>query len=132
MIPVRVLVVEDSRPLLRSICEELEAADGFEVITAGSPAAGMLTLARLQPDLLILDPFAGGGTPEEWNRTVARYRNARPLSVLVLADRLSDRDRGILETLADLGIQARYAISRITEAVLTAWAESAEPLSEAA
>jgi DNA-binding NarL/FixJ family response regulator len=118
--------------LLRGIREELELSEGFEVLTAGSPAAGMLTLARMRPDLLILDPFSGGGTPEEWNRTVARYRSARPLSVLVLADRLSDRDRGILETLADLGIQARHAVDRIVSTVLTGWAESIDSLGEAA
>lgn len=132
MIPVRVLLVEESWPLLQRLRTQLEGAEGFEVFSAVSPAAGMLGLARHQPDLLVLDPFTGGGTTEEWKRAILRYRASRPLSVLVLTDRLSPHDQTQLEALADLGVRERAAGGRLLEAILMAWAHQGEPLPEVA
>jgi DNA-binding NarL/FixJ family response regulator len=134
MIPVRVLLVDESLPLLREVKEELESSGGFEVFTAVSPAAGMLALARLQPDLLIANPYAGRGTAEEWRRAVDRFRSGRPLSVLVLADRLPEPDASVLRDIADLGVVAHRQGSQVIETVLTGWAcqEQEEPMRHAA
>ena len=132
MIPVRVLLVEESWPLLQELRRALEASDGFEIFTAVSPAAGMLGLARYQPDLLVLDPFSGGGTAEEWKRAIQRYRTARSLSVLILADSLSPHDHAQLDALADLGVRERAVGGHLLETILTAWAEQGDPLREVA
>lgn len=123
MIPVRVLLVDESLPLLREVKEELESSGGFEVFTAVSPAAGLLGLARLQPDLLIANPYAGRGTVEEWRRAVERYRAGRSLSVLVLADRMCERDASILREIADLGVIPDRRGRRVVETILHGWAE---------
>lgn len=122
MIPVRVLLVDESLPLLRGLKEELESSGGFEVFTAVSPAAGLLRLARLQPDLLIANPYAGRGTAEEWRRAVERYRSGRSLSVLMLADRVHEPDRSVLRDIADLGVVPHHHPSRVLDTILTGWA----------
>jgi DNA-binding response OmpR family regulator len=130
MIPVRVLVVADSRSRLRGLMREIETSEGFEAVAAASPAAGMLALARTQPDLMIVDPFAGGGTAEEWRRAIAHYRAARPLGVAVLAARPSERDRVLLEPLADLGFLGDDGLAEVLESVLATYG-AADPLREA-
>jgi DNA-binding NarL/FixJ family response regulator len=134
MIPIRVLLVDESLPLLREVKEELESSGGFEVFTAVSPAAGLLGLARLQPDLLIANPYAGRGTAEDWRRAVERYRAGRSLSVLVLANRVREPDTSVLREVADLGIVPRRPGSRVVETILTGWAcrEQEESLRPAA
>jgi DNA-binding NarL/FixJ family response regulator len=134
MIPVRVLLVDESLPLLRGIKEELESSGGFEVFTAVSSAAGLLGLARLQPDLLIVNPYTGRGSAEDWRRAAERYRAGRPLSVLVLANRVGARDALVLRELADLGIVPHRPGTRVVETILTGWAcqEQEEPLRPAA
>ena len=57
---------------LHDLKEELESSGGYEVISTSSPASGMLCLARYQPDVLLINPYAGRGTMEEWRRAV-RY-----------------------------------------------------------
>jgi DNA-binding response OmpR family regulator len=122
MIPVRVLLVDESLPLLRAVKEELESSGGFEVHTAVSPAAGLLGLARLRPDLLIVNPYAGRGTAEDWRRAVERYRAGRALSVLLLADGVREPDASVLRGIADLGIVAHHRGTGVVETVLTGWA----------
>jgi DNA-binding response OmpR family regulator len=134
MIPVRVLLVDESLPLLRAVKEELESSGGFEVFTAVSTAAGLLGLARLQPDLLIANPYAGRGTAEDWRRSVERYRAGRSLSVLVLANRVHEPDATVLRDVADLGIVPDRPGVRVIEAILAGWAcqEQEESLRPAA
>jgi DNA-binding NarL/FixJ family response regulator len=122
MIPVRVLLVDESLPRLRELTEALEYSGGFEVFTAVSPAGGQLRLARLQPDLLIANPYAGRGTAQEWRRAVERYRSSRSLSVLMLADRVHEPDRSVLREMADLGVVPHHQASRVLDTILTGWA----------
>jgi hypothetical protein len=134
MIPIRVLLVDESLPLLRAIKDELESSGGFEVFTAVSPVAGLLGLARLRPDLLIANPYAGRGTAEDWRRAVERYRAGRSLSVLLLADRVREPDASVLRGIADLGIVPHRQGTRVIETILTGWAyqEQEESLHPAA
>ena len=87
MIPVRVLMVDEALPVLRELQRELGNSECFEVYTATSSGAGMFSLARLQPDVLVLNPCAGRGSPEEWRRALERYRMTRSLGVLLLQRR---------------------------------------------
>jgi DNA-binding NarL/FixJ family response regulator len=132
MIPIRILLVDDAQSDLRSLSEELEEAGGFEVITAASPVSGMLSLARHQPDVLLVNPVAGQGSVEEWRRAVEHYRSARPLGLLVLAGRISARDRETLEELADVGIMEYPLQPELIREVLAHWAGTEEFLSWAA
>lgn len=54
--PIRVLVADDSPTALRSICEYLEFAGGFEIVGTASDGmnAVQLTTAK-KPDLVLLD-----------------------------------------------------------------------------
>lgn len=131
MIPVRVLLVEESLPVVRAVKELFEECGGFEVHTVLSPAAGMLSLARMQPDLLILNPYAGRGTPEEWRRALDRYRLGRAISTLVLADRMSEHDREVLDEVADLGIRPRRPGPWMLETILSGWADEETSMSRA-
>jgi hypothetical protein len=121
MIPIRVLLVEDALPLLRHLKGDLEAEGGFEVFHATSQAAGMLSLARLQPDVLVLNPYAGRGSVEEWRRAIDRYRNGRCLGLLALAGKMPHHDLEVLSGLADLGLLKRPASTRRILSTLLDW-----------
>lgn len=51
---MKILVVDDERPIRRLCKEELEE-DGYEVSTAGTGAEAMETFRRESPDLVVLD-----------------------------------------------------------------------------
>jgi DNA-binding NarL/FixJ family response regulator len=53
---IRVLIADDSPTALRSICEYLEFAGGFEIVGTASDGLNAVQLASLrQPDLVLLD-----------------------------------------------------------------------------
>src|SRR5271154_6238030 len=53
---IRVLVADDSPTALRSVCDYLEFAGGFEVVCTASDGMNAVQLASVhQPDLAILD-----------------------------------------------------------------------------
>ena len=132
MLPLRILLVEDAPPVLQDLRAALDNSSGFEVCCATSCPAGMLTLARRQPDLLVLNPYAGRGTVEAWRRAVRRFRASRQLSVIALARRVSSRDRAGLRELADLGIYSPRTEAWRIQAVLEGWANSEKLLAGAA
>jgi len=54
--PIRVLVADDSPTALRSVCEYLEFAGGFEIVGTASDGQNAVHLASLRkPDLVLLD-----------------------------------------------------------------------------
>jgi DNA-binding NarL/FixJ family response regulator len=54
--PIRVLVADDSPTALRSICDYLEFAGGFEVVGTASDGLNAVQLTSLKkPDLVLLD-----------------------------------------------------------------------------
>ncbi len=54
--PIRVLVADDSPTALRSVCDYLEFAGGFEIVGTASDGLNAVQLASLkQPDLVLLD-----------------------------------------------------------------------------
>lgn len=130
MFPIRVLLVEDALPFLRILTTALKT-HGFEVFFASSTAAGMLSLARMQPDVLVLHPQAGRGSVVEWRRAISRYREAHPLGLLLLARRIPAAEQDTLSDLADVGTLARPAApARILTALLE-WAGDEQTMSRA-
>lgn len=106
MVPVRVLLVEDvseSQTRLRNALE----ANGYEVSCASSAPAGLLSLARFAPDVLVLDPLAGRGRADEWIPALERFRARRPLAVVGLARTHTAIERRALRRLADLAVVTR-------------------------
>jgi DNA-binding NarL/FixJ family response regulator len=54
--PIRVLIADDSPTALRSVCDYLEFAGGFEVVCTASDGMNAVQMAsRHQPDLALLD-----------------------------------------------------------------------------
>lgn len=86
----RILIVAREEPRFYQTRERLAAA-GLEAHYAANAAAGLLLLGRLQPDVLVLDPHATRGHPEDWKRAIERYRLGRSLSVVLTTDDASAR-----------------------------------------
>jgi two-component system nitrate/nitrite response regulator NarL len=54
--PIRVLIADDSPTALRSVCDYLEFAGGFEIVGTASDGLNAVQLASLRkPDLVLLD-----------------------------------------------------------------------------
>jgi hypothetical protein len=132
MIPIRVLFVGDQLPRSRDLLGDLEASGGYEVHVALPPGAGLLALARLQPDILILNPSAGRGTPEEWRRTIERFRSRHPLGLLVLPGRSHERARQVLGDLADLGVHSSRTSPEKIRSLLDSWSGTDDRIPQAA
>lgn len=131
MIPIRVILVEDTLPLQRRMRAELEASGSFEVYAVSSSAAGMLCLARMQPDLAVVYPYAGRGAPEEWRRAIGRYRQGRALGLLVLLDHASPGETEIIGEMADLGMIGRPPAAGEIRSLLMNWIGQEEILDRA-
>ena len=55
-VPIRVLIADDSPTALRSICDYLEFAGGFEIVGTASDGMNAVQLTSLKkPDLVLLD-----------------------------------------------------------------------------
>jgi hypothetical protein len=102
MPPIRILVVGRA-PTLAAFARTLETG-ATEVFTAVAASGAWLNLGRLHPDLLVLDPGAGDGRPEEWKRAIESYRRSRPLGVLLVGSQALAAIPRSLRELADLGI----------------------------
>jgi two-component system chemotaxis response regulator CheB len=54
--PIRVLIADDSPTALRSVCDYLEFAGGFEIVGTASDGMNAVQLTSLKrPDLVLLD-----------------------------------------------------------------------------
>lgn len=124
MVPIRILLVEDPQPALPDLRSALERSGDFEVACSTSFGAGMLSLARRRPDLLVLDPYAGRGSVDGWRRAVRRYRSSHALGLLALSRRFAVRDRELLREMADLGVFSPPVTERDVRTLLEDWANS--------
>ena len=120
MRPIRVLLVDEPHPASLTVQRELETV-GFDVHVASTPVAGMLSLARVKPDLLMVNPHAGHGTSAEWQRAIQRYRVSHSLAVLVIAVQLPPKERKTLAEVADLGVVDRPSCPGCVLQILAAW-----------
>jgi CheY-like chemotaxis protein len=128
MLPVRVLVVGNSRVLLRRLRVALES-EGYLVTLARGNGAPALLLARSVPDLVIMQPHTARTAIEAWRRAVDSFRSHRSLSVLALMTRPSgEEERKAIEEVADLGIVQRPLRKRAIMGRLEEWYASEAPL----
>ncbi len=131
MIPIRILLVDEGPESLEGLKDELESSGSFEVTWATTCGAGMLSLARSRPDVLVLNPYAGRGSVEEWRRAVERYRSARPLGLVAVAGRIPAPDRAPLRQMADLGILGPGVSAERIRSRLVRWADPESLLTRA-
>jgi CheY-like chemotaxis protein len=128
MLPVRVLVVGNSRVLLRRLRVALES-EGYLVTLARGNGVPAVLLARTVPDLLIAQIQPGRTTIEAWRRAVDSFRSHRSLPVLALMTGSSGEvERKALEEVADLGIVQRPLRKRVIMGRLEEWYASDAPL----
>jgi CheY-like chemotaxis protein len=114
---VRVLVVDDQEPFRRAIAAVVSATDGFVVVaSAGSGEESLAAVARLHPDLVLMDVNLPGIDGIEAARQMTHAADA-PVVVL-----LSTYDED------DFDISGSGAASYVTKAafgsdgLLDAWA----------
>lgn len=128
MLPVRVLVVGNSRVLLRRLRVALES-EGYMVTLARENGSPAVLLARAAPDLAILQLRSARPMLEAWRRAVDSFRSHRPLSILALmTGPAGEEERKTLEELADLGIVHRPLRKRAVMGRLEDWYASEAPL----
>jgi CheY-like chemotaxis protein len=131
MLPVRVLVVGNSRVLLRRLRLALET-EGYLVTLARGNGAPAVLLARSVPDLLIAQVPPARTAIEAWRRAIHSFRAHRALSVLaILTDASTEPGRKTLEEVADLGIAERPLRKRAIMGRLEEWYASEAPLPRA-
>ena len=94
---IRVLVVDDEPPLLRTLALNLRTRD-YDVTTASTAAESIAHVIRLPPDLMILDL----GLPDRDGLDVIREVHEREptLPIIVLSARASSRERSPRSTSA--------------------------------
>lgn len=128
MLPVRVLVVGNSRILLRRLRLALEG-EGYMVSLARGNGTPAVVLARSEPDLVIAQIRPDRATIEAWRRAIEAFRAHRSLSVLALmTGASSEEERKTLEEMADLGIVQRPLRKRVVLGRLEEWYASEAPL----
>ena len=128
MLPVRVLVVGNSRILLRRLRVALES-EGYMVTLARGNGVPAVLLARSVPDLVITQVRPSRTTVEAWRRAVDSFRAHRSLSVLALAtDAAGEEERKALEEVADLGVIQRPLRKRVVMGRIEEWYTAEAPL----
>src|ERR1051325_7175742 len=91
----RALLIDDDPDLLRLVQRTLEFTAGWEVITAGSGAAGIELARSAPPDVILVDVMM----PEMDGYEVCRRLKADPATgavPIVLLTARGDRNRGLL------------------------------------
>ena len=84
-----ILVVDDEREIVRALQRALKA-HGYNVLTASSGEDAVETIAKLRPDLLLLDLLLPGMSGLEVCR---RVRTASNVPIIVLSVKNSERDK---------------------------------------
>lgn len=86
----KILLVDDDRDLVESLGQALKA-NGYEVVTALSGAAGLKALLAEKPDLVILDVMMETDTAGfeaaaqiRSDRDTSRYREIRKVPIILL------------------------------------------------
>jgi two-component system phosphate regulon response regulator PhoB len=112
-----VLVVDDERPVREMITFGL-LRSGFEVGQAGDAEAARLSIAKRQPDLVILDWVLPGMSGLDLLRELRSARETREISIVMVTARADEQDRILaLDTGADAYVtkpfSARELLARI-------------------
>ena len=93
-VPVRILVVDDDRPVLESLRRSL-AFNGYEVELASNGEEALLQLARHRPDALVLDVMMPRLDGLETCRRLRASGDDLPVLMLTARDAVSDRVAGL-------------------------------------
>ena len=112
MIPVRVLVVDDSAVVRKLLCEALASSPNIEV--AGTAASGTIALAKipqLNPDLITLDLEMPGFNGL---RTLGEIRRMYPKIPVIMVSSLTER--GAAATLEALSLGASDYVTKPSQA----------------
>lgn len=82
----RIVVVDDD-PQISAICAEVLANQGFEVERAGTLAEARALIARIRPELILLDVALPDGDGFHFFEELKAERGAAPLSVIFISAR---------------------------------------------
>src|SRR5438132_5881930 len=118
----RVVVVEDHTLVRQSLVKTINAEEGFEVAgEAGRGDEGLALIAKLSPDVVLLDITMPGGNGLE---VAAQMRNAAPNSRFLFLT-MHDDDASISKAIA-LGADGYVLKTASTDELLTALRAIAE------
>jgi CheY-like chemotaxis protein len=99
----KVLIIDDEDDIREVAALSLESVAGWEVITAGSGAQGLLRAAEHQPDAILLDVMMPGMDGPTTFRELRRNPETARIPVLLLTAKVQSNDQ---RRFADLGVDA--------------------------
>ncbi len=85
----KILIVEDDGSI-RTFVTALLESNGFQVVTASTASAGLLSFCSHRPDLVVLDL----GLPDmDGMRIIRTIREESPVPIIVLSARITEQDK---------------------------------------
>lgn len=99
----KVLIIDDEDDIREVAALSLESVAGWEVITAGSGAQGLLRAAEHQPDAILLDVMMPGMDGPTTFRELRKNPATEKIPVLLLTAKVQSNDQ---RRFADLGVEA--------------------------
>ena len=88
----KILVIEDSRLILKIIADELESR-GFEVVAVTDGAQGLKETKEARPDLIILDLILPGLSGEQVCKEIRRDEASFDIPVIMLTAKNTEADK---------------------------------------
>ena len=130
--PVRVLVVDDDRPVLRML-ERTLAAEGYDVDAVGDGGAALARAEAAPPDVIVLDVVMPGMDGLAVARRLRAKGDPTPILFLTARDGVGDRVAGLDAgaddylvkpfAVAELAARIRALVRRVRPAATTAFAD---------
>jgi len=109
----KVLVIDDSRLILKIISDELENR-GFEVIAAADGVQGLKITKDSRPDIIILDLILPGLSGEQVCKEIRRGEESSGIPVIMLTAKDTDADKIIGRVIgADCYIPKPFAMDNL-------------------
>ena len=84
-----VLIVDDDR-VVSSLVSEVLAEEGFAVVELTQPATIQHEVARLEPDVVLLDGWDATGYGQSWIDAARLHARARPIAVIMFTSHTAD------------------------------------------
>ncbi|MBF9035632.1 response regulator [Rhodobacterales bacterium HKCCE2091] len=122
---MRVLLVEDEANILEAI-RFILSRDGWEVMAHGTGATALSEVARVRPDVVVLDVMLPGRSGFDILRDLRAADETRTLPVLMLTAKGQSRDRETAMALgADAFLTKPFSNAELVETVRGLLAEGA-------
>jgi CheY-like chemotaxis protein len=99
----KVLIIDDEDDIREVAALSLESVAGWEVITAGSGAQGLVRAAEHQPDAILLDVMMPGMDGPTTFKELRKNPLTAMIPVLLLTAKVQSNDQ---RRFADLGVEA--------------------------